>query len=167
MVATAHQTGCLTDRGPKIGLEKPSRRIGLVGCVKRKAPSARPARDLYVSALFAGRRASVEKSCDEWWILSAEHGLVHPDEVLDPYDRTLKDLSTAERRQWSAQVLQKIDARIGPTSGDVLEIHAGSEYRDHGLVQGLLARESRVEVPTAGLGIGKQLQYYARLSRSS
>ena len=63
----------------------------MVGCVKQKALTARPARDLYVSALFEGRRVFVERSCSEWWILSALHGLIHPDQVLEPYDVTLKD----------------------------------------------------------------------------
>src|SRR5664280_3570422 len=34
----------------------------------------------------AARRTYVERSCDEWWILPALHGLVHPDEVLEPYE---------------------------------------------------------------------------------
>jgi hypothetical protein len=64
------------------------RRIGLVGCVKDKAQVALPARDLYRSTLFAGRRRFVGRTCDDWWILSAEHGLVHPDDVLEPHPGT-------------------------------------------------------------------------------
>jgi len=58
-----------------------------------EALDRRVAKDLYVSTLFFGRRSFVERSCGQWWILSAEHGLVHPDEVLGPYDVTLKDAS--------------------------------------------------------------------------
>ena len=47
----------------------PSRHMGLVGCVKEKAGSPRPAKDLYVSTLFSGRRSFVERSCEQWWIL--------------------------------------------------------------------------------------------------
>ena len=47
------------DEGASIALVP--RRIGLVGCVKEKAGTARPARDLYVSTLFVGRRAYVER----------------------------------------------------------------------------------------------------------
>ena len=36
-------------------------RIGLVGCVKDKEAVALPARDLYRSALFRGRRAYVQQ----------------------------------------------------------------------------------------------------------
>jgi hypothetical protein len=136
------------------------RRIGLVGCVKEKAGTERAAKDLYTSTLFAGRRRYVEQSCDEWWILSAEHGLVHPDELLAPYDTTLKDASRAERRLWSQRVLVAIDDRIRPV-GATFEIHAGMEYRDYGLTAGLRTRGCDVEVPTEGMRIGHQLQFYA------
>jgi hypothetical protein len=139
-----------------------SRRVGLVGCVKEKSAQPRRARELYLSTLFRGRRAYVEQSCDEWWILSAKHGLVHPDEMLDPYDVTLKNQASVKRRAWSRSVLEAIDTRVRPTRNDVFEIHAGAEYREFGLIEGLAERGCDVLVPTQGLGIGKQLQFYQR-----
>jgi hypothetical protein len=130
--------------------------------VKEKAVDRRPAKDLYVSTLFFGRRSFVEQSCDQWWILSAEHGLVHPDEVLGPYDVTLKDASRLARREWSARVLEAIDERMQPSPCDVFEIHAGAEYRDFGLVEGLRTRGCKVEIPTKGMRIGDQLHFYKR-----
>ena len=56
-------------------------RVGLVGCVKKKGSSPAPAGDLYISPLFIGRRRFVEASCDRWFILSALHGLLDPDQV--------------------------------------------------------------------------------------
>ena len=136
------------------------RRIGLVGGVKKKADVPRAAKDLYVSALFAGRRSYVERSSGEWWVLSAEHGLVHPNEVLAPYDVTLKHAGEPARRAWSKQVLLAIEERIRPRQGDVFEIHAGKEYRESGLVDGLRDRGCVVEVPTEGRPIGVQLRFY-------
>lgn len=138
------------------------RRIGLVGCVKEKAGSPHPARDLYRSALFAGRRAYVERSCEQWWILSAKHGLVHPRDVLAPYDETLKLASRSARRRWSHDVLAALDERVNPAAPDVIEIHAGADYRDYGLVQGLWGRGCVVEIPSAGMAIGEQLRFYKR-----
>ncbi|MFM8577588.1 MAG: DUF6884 domain-containing protein [Planctomycetaceae bacterium] len=138
------------------------RRIGLVGCVKEKAPVRSTAADLYRSTLFAGRRRFVEGSCDAWWILSAAHGLVSPSAMLDPYDVALKDLGRAARRTWSSGVLAAIDQQIAPQRGDIVEIHAGAEYRDFGLVEGLAARGCRVQNPTEGMRIGEQLRFYGR-----
>ena len=138
-----------------------ARRIGLVGCVKKKTVVPRAAKDLYLSALFLGRQSFVERSCGEWWILSAKHGLVHPDEVLAPYDVTLKDASRPARKDWSEQLLSTIDKRIRPEPDDVFEIHAGAEYREFGLTAGLLARGCLIENPTEGLRLGEQLQFYS------
>jgi hypothetical protein len=62
-------------------------------------------------------------------------GLVHPSEVLEPYEMTLTEVRRAERREWSVEVLVSIDERIAPNPGDVVEIHAGSDYRDFGLLR--------------------------------
>jgi hypothetical protein len=141
------------------------RRIGVVGCVKEKARRPSPAKDLYTSPLFRGRRRYVEKSCDEWWVLSAAHGLVHPEEVLAPYDVTLKDQGRPARRAWSASVLVAIEDRIRPRAGDVFEVHAGADYRDFGLVDGLRAMGCVVENPTEGMPIGEQLRFYSQARR--
>ena len=135
-------------------------RIGLVGCVKGKRSSPAPARDLYTSPLFLKRRAFVEPTCDRWFILSAKHGLVDPDEILAPYDETLTHASEERRRAWSRQVLADLEQAL-PDLHDVhFEIHAGSAYFDHGLEDGLRRRGATVEAPTRGLAIGRQLAFY-------
>lgn len=139
-------------------------RIGLVGCVKSKQPLPARARDLYVSPLFRGRREWVERTCDQWFILSALHGLVAPDEVLAPYDRTLNAASTGERTLWARRVIASLEDRLGNLGGHEFEIHAGANYRDFGLVATLQARGVTVTIPAAGLGQGKQLAFYARVS---
>lgn len=60
--------------------------ITLVGCGKAKRENAAPARDLYTSSYFAAKRNYVERSGREWYVLSAKHGLLDPDEVVEPYD---------------------------------------------------------------------------------
>ena len=136
-------------------------RIGLVGCVKRKGPVAAPARELYVSPLFAGRRRFVEAGCDRWFILSALHGLVDPDEVIEPYDESLVSAGVGERQAWAEGVLASVDDLFGDVAGMVFEVHAGAAYRDFGLIEGLRRRGGAVVVPAAGLSQGRQLAFYA------
>lgn len=140
-------------------------RIGLVGCVKEKRSEAAPARELYRSQLFLGRMAWVERTCDRWFILSALHGLVDPGEVLAPYDATLKDMSTGRRREWSQRVLHELEEAVGPLEAHVYEIHAGAEYVEYGLAEGLLRRGAQVERPMQGLRLGEQLAAYAAAMR--
>ena len=135
-------------------------RVGLVGCVKQKAPLPMPAEELYVSALFRGRKAYVQRSCDSWYILSAKHGVLRPTDVVVPYNETLNGLPKAKKLAWSRRVLAALLDECGSVSGTAFEIHAGTSYRDFGLVDGLLAAGATVEVPTAGLSQGKQLSFY-------
>lgn len=136
-------------------------RIGLVGCVKGKASTARSARDLYESPLFGGRRAYVIRSCDRWFILSARHGLVEPSTVLEPYDDALQDVSRGERRRWARLVIGQLVSTLSSVRDQTFEIHAGNAYTGFGLTSGLIDMGARVELPGAGLPIGRLLAFYA------
>lgn len=137
-------------------------RIGLVGCVKTKLGYAAPAQDLYTSALFRGRRAFVTGSCDGWYILSAKHGLVAPADVLEPYEDSLKGKSAAAKRTWAASVLRAVETTDLQIADSTFEIHAGAEYRNFGLADGLISRGATVEVPAEHMSQGEQLSFYAK-----
>jgi hypothetical protein len=139
--------------------------IGLVGCVKTKRDHAAPARDLYISPLFRGRRAYVERTCARWFILSAKHGLVEPDTLLEPYDVTLDSASPRERRAWSVGVLEALRQRVGELEGLTFEAHAGSSYLDFGLADGLVVAGEKVIRPAHGLGMFEQQAFYASSER--
>ena len=136
-------------------------RIGLVSCVKTKLDHAAPAEDLYTSALFRGARHAVERSCDRWYILSALHGLVPPDRVLEPYEKTLSTASVAERRAWAERVLGELTEELGPSMREaIFEIHAGAAYEGFGLSAGLRRSGATVELPLTGLRQGERLRWY-------
>ncbi len=136
-------------------------RVGLVGCVKTKGSRPSQARDLYDSTLFRGRRRFVEATCERWFVLSAKHGLVAPDEVIAPYDETLNEKPASAKRQWATAVLVRL-AQLVDLPGTVFEVHAGAEYRNFGLVDELRRRGATVEIPAADLSQGEQLAFYAR-----
>jgi len=142
-------------------------RVGLVGCVKTKLDHAAPAQDLYVSTLFRGRRAFVEASCDRWFVLSAKHGVVSPAGIVDPYEETLNGKSTDAKRSWAGSVLRQLDGSNIDYADTVFEIHAGAEYRNFGLVDGLQSRGATVQVPAAHLVQGEQLAFYAGRSAAT
>ena len=57
-----------------------TREIGLISCTKSKRDEPAPPRDLYEpSTLFQKAREYCENTYDEWYILSAKHGLLDPD----------------------------------------------------------------------------------------
>jgi len=81
--------------------------------------------------------------------------------VVAPYDQTLKAASATARRLWASRVLEALETRFGDLGALTFEIHAGAEYRNHGLTSGLVERGAAVEVPTRGLSLGQQLAFYA------
>ena len=109
----------------------------LVGCVKSKHHGKLPARCLYRSRLWDCRRNYAEMHGRPWYILSAKHGLLHPDKPIDCYDQAKNDLSPAERREWSGRVLKDLTNRVSGLDGKIIEIHAGKAYVDYGLEKGL------------------------------
>lgn len=141
-------------------------RVGLVGCAKTKQREAAPAQDLYVSPLFRGRRSYVEGTCDRWFILSAKHGLVSPDELLNPYEDCLNEKTAAAKRDWATSLLAQLTAVLDLV-GTTFEVHAGSSYRNFGLVEELRHRGATVEVPAEHLSQGGQLAFYAHLGEGT
>ena len=134
----------------------PGHTLYLVSCVKTKRDTLAPARDLYVSPWFLKARDLVEKTGDPWRILSAEHGLLHPDEEVRPYERTLNAMYVTERRAWAKRVLTGI---YGCVEGvDTIVFFAGQRYREF-LEPTLRSRGLTVRVPMIGLSQGRQMQW--------
>ena len=135
-------------------------RIALVSCVKSKRAVPAPARDLYESPLFRGLRGYAEKHADTWFILSAQHGLVDPARILEPYERTLNRLGKAERLRWAARVQRQLLEVLPP--GTEIVVLAGVRYREN-LVPFLRDRGFSLTIPLEGLSFGKQLQHLKSL----
>jgi hypothetical protein len=136
-------------------------RIGLIGDVRAKHGVAAPAKELFVSPLFQARRKYAERVCDRWFVLSAAHGLLHPDQVVKPYDRSLANEPRAVKEQWSRKVLWQLDQAWTIWRDTVVEIHGPDEYRSFGVVDGLEERGAVVDIPAEHLTGGEQLAFYA------
>lgn len=137
----------------------PSQTVLLLGCVKLKLDRRARAKDLYRSPLWRGRHAYAESSGHPWFILSARHGLVEPDDELDPYDMALADLTADQRSQWGDDVVAALETGLGRLAGVTFEMHAGGVYR-RAIEPGLLAAGAWLEVPLRGLSLGSQLAWY-------
>lgn len=137
------------------------RRVFLVSCTKSKRAEPMAARDLYMaSPWFTKARAYVEAHGDvDWYILSAEHGLLHPDEVVAPYETTLLKMGADARKAWAQKVWAQLHARKVGCRGFVFL--AGERYREH--LEGWATLGGRdvhgAEVPMRGLEIGEQLAW--------
>lgn len=134
----------------------PEGTIVLVSCVAKKSRYPEPVRSLYRSEWFLKARSFVEARGLRWYVLSALHGVLHPDEVVAPYDHTLRGARIAERQAWAASVLQRLLPLLSGRRHVV--VLAGHRYREF-LVPALMQAGLVVEVPMAGMRIGEQLAW--------
>jgi hypothetical protein len=147
--------------------------IYLVACAETKVPRPHKAKDLYISPLFKGSRAYVERRIaatgGDWFVLSALHGLLDPESVTRPYNNTLVGANKGRRERWARQVVTDIGVHYGLQTRWAgkpplvwTQTHfvflAGEVYREF-LIPLLEAEGATTCVPMQGLGIGKQLQY--------
>ena len=134
----------------------------LVACCKTKRQAPSPAVELYASPLFArsadlARRLGLPMS-----ILSAKHGLVGSDQILEPYDLTLKGRPIEERRAWAREVADAIGTDVGMQ--DHLILLAGGTYS--GALAPLLEADGRtVSLPLTGMAMGERLAFLNRAHR--
>lgn len=135
--------------------------LAFVSCAKLKRNSACAAKDLYISSRFKWSRLIAEHHAGCWFILSARHGLVDPNEVVAPYEQTLKAAKVVERREWARRVFEAICHRA-PAKSTILLL-AGFDYAGQ-LVPLLKGRGHAVSQPLEGLSQGRGLSLLSRLA---
>ena len=128
----------------------------LISCVGKKREGSSPAKDLYISEWFLKARRYVEDLGATWFILSAEYGLVKPDDIIEAYDKTLNNMKKPDRREWARMVSEQLQTQA---PGSDFVFLAGERYREF-LVDPIRARGAEVSVPMAGLFIGQQLAWF-------
>ncbi|MDC0764855.1 hypothetical protein POF51_29475 [Brevibacillus sp. AG] len=134
--------------------------VVLISCTKKKQPLACEAEMMYSpSSLFSKALCYAKQHLkpDHIFILSAKYGLLPLDQVIEPYEKTLNNLSSIERKQWAKIVNEQL-AKLPLKKAIFL---AGSKYRED-LIPILESLGIECEVPLKGLGIGEQLGYYTR-----
>lgn len=134
-------------------------RVGLVGCGAAKLPHPAPARDLYTGSVFTATSRHAATAYDSWRILSAKHHLVHPDQLVAPYDETLNGKRRQLRELWADEVARQVRADI--PEGAHLFIHAGRNYWQD--LEPLLGPFYLVTVPCRGLRMGEAGHWHAEV----
>ena len=100
----------------------------LVGGGKAQLGEPAVARDLYVSPLFARRRARAEASGAPWFVVSGRWGLLDPGDLLAPYSFSFAEQSASYQRAWGRFVAEQLCVVGSVGRGDVVELYAGAAY---------------------------------------
>lgn len=130
-------------------------KVALVSCTKLKQNNAYQAKDMYLpSQLFKKARYYIENNYSNWYILSAKYGLLHIDQIIEPYDMTLNTMKANEIKTWSENIFKQL-----PDNITHVDFYAGEKYRKY-LIPLLEERNISYSIPLKGLGIGQQMQWY-------
>ena len=133
-------------------------RLVLISCSKSKLTTKAPARDLYTGQLFKRAVSWAERHDLPWFVVSALHELVTPDQEISPYNYTIKDRRQREREQWAHQVVSQLTNYAGPHSHAILILP--EPYRRF-IEPELFTNKITYENPLAGMGIGQQMKWLA------
>lgn len=148
-------------------------KFAILACSASKLRTAAPAKSLYVGKLFVLGYQYAERVAERVLILSAKHGVVEADRVLEPYD---EKLPTDKHRRgiWGNGVATDLLRLLGVKDRTSVE-----EGRAIGATCLCLAPQSYVSAigfqyvtggwhqPLRGLGIGQQKQKLIGLLRES
>lgn len=138
----------------------------LVSCCGEKLKGEHRAEDLYQSQLFKASVAWAKANGKQWAILSAKHGIVWPDDVIESYDLKLSGPDSLLRLKPIYNNLvckQLLEYKHGfhlaetrewiDSAGPKIAVLAGKNYVEP------FKYEPNTSFPLAGKGIGQRLQF--------
>jgi hypothetical protein len=138
-----------------------SERIALISCSKRKKSNPCPASELYsASLLFSLLYKYAKANADRVYIISAKHGLVAEDEILEPYDETLNAKPAAERRAWAQWVLNQLGQVCDVRKTEFI-ILAGQRYHEY-----LCPELPHKSLPLGKLRFGERIKFLKAITES-
>ena len=81
----------------------------VIGCGRQKGSSPAPAQDLYTSDRFKRSLELARRIEAPFVILSGKHGIVQPNQTIDPYDVGIGQLSESKRSSWAARAIDDLE----------------------------------------------------------
>jgi hypothetical protein len=134
----------------------PSNCHALISCSKSKGGHRDLARNMYVSSLYSKSVMVAEGWGIPFSILSAKYGLLSPDDIIEPYDLTLKGASKQFKFDWA----KKVDGQIRASANrhKCLIVLAGDDYYAPLIEAGAESPLSFL-APMRGISLGNRLVF--------
>ena len=137
-------------------------KVGLLATARKKSTKSAPVTEFYQSPLFQKTLQYASNHYDRMYFYNAKDGLLLPDDIMDPYDVSIKTFTHYQREEWAQKVIEQF-YQYEPSTNITVCLHGGSVYRKH-LEPQLKNYDYHYEVPLKGLGIGEQLSWYQKNS---
>ncbi|MGY3235640.1 hypothetical protein ACVMAJ_002530 [Bradyrhizobium sp. USDA 4448] len=128
--------------------------FALISCSKSKGGHRDIARDMYVSPLYRKSVQLAELWGVPFYILSAKYGLLHPDELIEPYEQTLKTATKKEKQDWA----QRVDRQLRELPRKQFIVLAGDDYFAP-LVEAGSSEPLNYFAPMRSLSLGTRLSF--------
>ena len=127
-----------------------------ISCSKNKKTKPSKASELYTSSLFkySFRYALTLTRRDKIFILSAKYGLVKPDDIIQPYKLTLKNMNKRQRQEWAYKVYKQL-VQEGIDFDEEAIFLCGEKYREF-----IMPKFTNAKAPLKNLRRGEQLKFY-------
>lgn len=130
------------------------KKVALISCTKLKKSHSCKARELYSeSELFKLSYIYAKEIADEVYILSAKYGLLHENDIINPYEKTLKNEDMHFRRMWADSILFNLSKKYDLIN-DKFYIFAGKDYYEN-----LVGELKNVELPLGTLRYGERISF--------
>lgn len=130
--------------------------IGLIACSARKLQHQARVRELYCSALFRWSLEWAAQRCERVYVLSALHGLVKLDDVLEPYDAKLSSPNSSIAGMWGKRVAGDLTAHEG-FAFDIIALAGTGYVRPVRAALDVLGWSGRLDEPLYGMFVGERL----------
>lgn len=111
-----------------------SRKIGLIACSSKKLGEKEPDKQFQAQYIYTGNTFGIsvhqglEKyKCDDWYILSAKHGLLERNAEICYYNLHLGKQSAKYQKQWAQNVLRSLSEKFN-LQEDFFYIFGGKTY---------------------------------------
>ncbi|TLS39050.1 DUF6884 domain-containing protein [Pseudalkalibacillus caeni] len=135
-------------------------KVGLLATARKKNNKPAPVTEFYQSPLFQKSLEYAKQNYARMYFYNAKDGLLLPNDMMDPYDVSIKTFTHQEREEWAEKVVENF-SKVENPSKVIVYLHGGAVYRKH-LEPKLEKHNFEYEVPLKGLGIGEQLNWYQK-----
>jgi len=140
------------------------RRIAIISCKSKKQDYTCSADEMYSpSFVYKTQREFCKKAYDDYYIISSKYGIIHPTQIIEPYDITLamnthsKSFKEVNIQSWDEKMLGLIDKQLNWMKSQGWEI----DYHTSNIYYSLLPKETKAKVnyikQPRGVGASKPL----------
>ena len=136
-----------------------TQRIGLVAEAKQRRGGIRQAREQFDrSPVFRRARDYCERTYGEWYILSADHHVLAPHQVVGPGGNHVHTFSAEDRFQWAERVATRLYEMNRQRGGSLsFVLFASQRYADLVL---RAAPDLTLELPLSGMGLRDRIRWF-------